>query len=191
MTQPNSASSLASRLRAETAEAHARLEAATGFDIHRPGAATAIAMLENFHRVLTVLEPAMMALLPLRLRERSRLALLEADLIKLGRPPERRSTVFAPHWLPHNEAQAFGALYVMEGSTLGGKLISKALQKTAEWPLRGRSYFDPYGPQTGAMWILFQGELSNIPPADATGVIHGANQTFIMLESAFAQEVVS
>ncbi|WP_157959604.1 biliverdin-producing heme oxygenase [Devosia submarina] len=189
MTQPNIASSLTRRLRVETAEAHARLEAATGFDLHRPSAASAIAMLENFHRVLTVFEPAMLALLPARLQERSRLALLEADLTKLGRAPERRS--FAPLWLPHHKAEAFGALYVMEGSTLGGKLISRALQKTADWPLKSPNYFDPYGPQTGAMWSLFQDELLDIPPADANGVIHGANETFTMLESAFAREAVS
>ncbi len=68
------ACSLAQRLRAETAEAHAKLEAVVGFDIHRPSVATATAMLESFYRVLATLEPAMMALLPFRLRDRQRLS---------------------------------------------------------------------------------------------------------------------
>ena len=191
MTQPNPVGSLAQRLRAETTQAHVSLENAVGFDLHRPSAAAAARMLGNFYRVLAVFEPAMLCLLPARLQERSRLAQLEADLRILGLMPGAEAGGFVPCWIPQTEPEAFGALYVMEGSTLGGKLIAKALRKAADWPLRGQSYFDPYGPQTGAMWASFQDELARIGRSDAEAVIHGANQTFMVLESTFTGETMS
>ncbi len=191
MNLPTPARSLAQRLRAETAEAHAKLEAVVGFDIHRPSVATATLMLENFHRVLQTLEPAMMALLPMRLRDRRRLPLLRADLATLGRSVDSELAGSSKPALPQSEAEALGALYVMEGSTLGGKMISKSLRKCADWPLKGASYFNPYGDRTGVMWAAFQDELEAVPISQADGVIRGANQTFATLETALAQEAVS
>ncbi len=187
MIQPTLGSSLAQRLRAETAEAHARLESATGFDIHRPDAACAVQMLEDFYLVLRHAEPTIFSLLPKRLAERARLAQLQADLHELGR---QTGTVLRPTeiWLPSTETQALGALYVLEGSTLGGKIISKALRQMLDWPLRGTSYFDPYGSRTGAMWASFQLELSGVPDDRWNEVIEGANKMFAVLEGAMTRE---
>ena len=190
LTLPTPAFSLAQRLRVETAEAHAKLEATVGFDIHRPSVAIATGMLQSFYRVLTTLEPAMMALLPLRLRERQRLPLLRADLAVLGLSTEARSVAQDRMALPQNEAEALGALYVMEGSTLGGKLITKSLKQCTNWPLRGITYFNPYGERTGSMWAEFQLELSAVSYSCADDVVRGANQTFAILESALALEAV-
>jgi heme oxygenase len=190
LTMLTTACSLAQRLRAETAEAHAKLEAVVGFDIHRPSVATATAMLESFYRVLATLEPAMMALLPFRLRDRQRLCLLSADLAALGRAIDPRLEPSLASAMPRNEAEAMGALYVMEGSTLGGKLIAKSLRTCSDWPVRGICYFNPYGERTGAMWAAFQLELAAVPTAHAESVVRGANQTFAMMEAAMAQETV-
>ncbi len=92
--------------------------------------------------------------------------------------------------MPRNEAEAMGALYVMEGSTLGGKLIAKSLRTCSDWPVRGICYFNPYGERTGAMWAAFQLELAAVPTAHAESVVRGANQTFAMMEAAMAQETV-
>jgi heme oxygenase (biliverdin-IX-beta and delta-forming) len=52
-------------------------------------------------------------------------------------------------------AQALGRLYVLEGSSLGGRMINQAFaQRAAGDPLAGvwLSGLDPYGDATGAMW---------------------------------------
>jgi heme oxygenase len=56
-----------------------------------------------------------------------------------------------------NHLQAFGGLYVLEGSTLGGSHISmmirKQMQKDDD---AGLSFFNSYGDQTMAMWAKFK-----------------------------------
>lgn len=81
-----------------------------------------------------------------------------------------------------NTAQAFGALYVMEGSTLGGKMIAKLLQKnsalsTCENALR---FFSGYGDDTGNKWKTFLEVLNR--QGDTGDVVHGANETFFYLK---------
>lgn len=52
-------------------------------------------------------------------------------------------------------AQALGRLYVLEGSSLGGRLLNRAFaQRAAGDPLVGvrLTGLDPYGDATGAMW---------------------------------------
>jgi heme oxygenase (biliverdin-IX-beta and delta-forming) len=47
-------------------------------------------------------------------------------------------------------------MYVMEGSTLGGQLIAKQLQKTLHLSAgKGDAYFRGHGDQTGPMWREF------------------------------------
>lgn len=188
MTDSIPSMTLAHRLRGETAQAHVALEAGLGFDIHQPDAKVAVGMLESFYRILQVFEPAMLALLPPQLRSRSRLAILQTDLTRLG---SDTATLSSPHsiWLPKSSAEAMGALYVMEGSTLGGKVIAKALRRLSEWPLRGKSYFDPYESETGAMWAAFQLQLAGVPEHEWDAVVNGANQTFGMLDAAMTNEV--
>lgn len=49
-----------------------------------------------------------------------------------------------------------GAMYVMEGSTLGGQLIARQLQKTLHLSEgKGDAYFRGHGDQTGPMWKEF------------------------------------
>jgi heme oxygenase len=51
-------------------------------------------------------------------------------------------------------AEAFGALYVIEGSSLGGRVILKEL-KRRKVSLAGLRFLDPYGHQTAARWKAF------------------------------------
>lgn len=77
-----------------------------------------------------------------------------------------------------NKAQAFGALYVLEGSTLGGRMIRKMLLKHPALNLHEEQlqFFDGYGPDTGAMWINFVHTLDQQPEVDA--MIQAAQDTF-------------
>lgn len=55
---------------------------------------------------------------------------------------------------PSARAEALGMFYVLEGSTLGGRVILRTL---AERGMTGPdlAFFDPYGSETGARWRAF------------------------------------
>lgn len=80
-----------------------------------------------------------------------------------------------------NLGQAMGCMYVMEGSTLGGKLIYKRVQQQLELDYtNGASFFYGYGAETGSKWKAFQQALTNFSeqyPTDQD-IIAAANDTF-------------
>ncbi len=50
-------------------------------------------------------------------------------------------------------AAGLGALYVVEGATLGGRVIARHLARSlALGPADGAAFFAGYGDRTGAMW---------------------------------------
>lgn len=86
------------------------------------------------------------------------------------------------------DAQRIGFLYVMEGSTLGGQFLSRALAKkfgfTAE---QGAAFFNSYGTENlGYMWKEFQALLNdfarNHPEAEQE-LLHTASLTFQKLDT--------
>lgn len=79
-------------------------------------------------------------------------------------------------------AKAIGALYVIEGSTLGGKIIAgmiaKQLNRTGE--KGGFSFFNCYGNDTQAMWSSFKQALDrSFEEKQQEEIITTANETFI------------
>lgn len=71
-----------------------------------------------------------------------------------------------------------GALYTVEGSTLGGQVLLPMLAtKLGVCATRGASSFVPYGPQTMAKWRHFRAFLDRWPGPDEA-VIDGANACF-------------
>ena len=59
------------------------------------------------------------------------------------------------HVLPPlvTQAEVLGCLYVMEGATLGGRIITQHIRTVlAITPITGGSFFDGYGDDTGRMW---------------------------------------
>jgi hypothetical protein len=87
---------------------------------------------------------------------------------------------------------ALGSLYVMEGSTLGGRLISRALSEVSWLPPGGVVYFNPCGSRTAAMWRNFQNELTahSSPAADPL-IEAGALDTFAVLHGWLSQRAAS
>lgn len=86
-------------------------------------------------------------------------------------------------------SHAFGALYVMEGSTLGGKVISKIVYETLGYtPESGIAFFNGYGTQTGPKWKAFQEALTRfaLTPGQQESIIHSATCTFQKLEVWFS-----
>lgn len=80
-----------------------------------------------------------------------------------------------------NTLQAFGALYVIEGSTLGGSIISKMMQQHLLFDgQKGLSFFNGYGEQTHQMWSNFKSSLNAAVKTqeDEGVVLQTANDTF-------------
>ncbi len=74
--------------------------------------------------------------------------------------------------------KAFGAMYVLEGSTLGGQIIAKMIENQTGIN-SGLCYFKSYGEQTRQMWVNFLEALNSaIPEIKNQETIDAANATF-------------
>ena len=88
----------------------------------------------------------------------------------------------------HNLSQAFGCLYVMEGSTLGGQFISRVVKSKLEIPTdKGTTFFGGYGKETGKKWKIFQQALESyagsLSSSEEAKIIESANETFVKFEN--------
>ena len=129
----------------------------------------------------------------LRLPERWKLPLLEVDLRSFGH--DEASLARLPR-LPYppplsGVPEALGALYVLEGATLGGQLLLRHLTRHFEGlPVGGFAFFRAYGEAVGPMWKAFGEALTRAcpEPALAPRVVRGAQDTFEAFE-AWLREV--
>jgi len=108
---------------------------------------------------------------------RSRAHLILEDL-----HAEAPSLPLCPSMPPlHTWSQLLGAMYVVEGSTLGGQVITRQLAK-AGIPMR--TYFSGYGAQTGPMWKSFCHLLSEAATeTNQDEIVQSASRTFQHLEA--------
>lgn len=117
------------------------------------------------------------------LLERQRSHLLAADLLYFDDQRPRLQYVFSGSRLP-GKAAFLGAMYVIEGSTLGGQYIARHVENALGLsPGNGDSYFRGYGDRTGFMWREFQKALEGVHEDDADVVIGAAKKMF----SAFGE----
>lgn len=84
-----------------------------------------------------------------------------------------------------NALEAMGALYVMEGSIMGGSIIINILKKNGI--VDGISFFSGYRESTGQKWTVFIAVLNAIAKSEKeeTVIIYTANQTFAHFENLF------
>lgn len=112
--------------------------------------------------------------------QRRKSAALAADIQALGGMPVAKAS---GNDLPliSNATEAFAALYVIEGSTLGGQIISQMMGRQLDLPNDvGLSFFKGYGDDTDCMWTAFKEALNNHAntKTEQDNVIDTANQTF-------------
>jgi heme oxygenase (biliverdin-IX-beta and delta-forming) len=85
-----------------------------------------------------------------------------------------------------NEAQCLGAMYVMEGSTLGGKIIAQMITRHLDVEMeKGITFFNGYGAETEQMWEKFTTSLNEF---DSKGthtaqMAAAAEETFLKFRS--------
>jgi heme oxygenase len=174
------------RLRAETRDLHAAAESTLAVPEGGLGAAAYATVLERWYGFLVVLEPRLSSWHRtdrlLDWERRRKLHLLAADLDVLGTDSRVRAMLpRCPH-VPSIDgaADALGALYVVEGSTLGARVQRDRLC-TGPLPRRAFSFLESYGPQTGRRWRDYRCLTSawvGDDPARADAVVAAARATF-------------
>ena len=169
---PSDQMSLLVRLRTGTAECHQRIEQNPRMrELMSPqltlaGYGDLLLRQWEFHAAL---EPVLFRILdtaatPWTPAPESRLEWLRSDLQTLGlaEPPFiGAETIGIPPLA--SLAAAVGALYLLEGSTLGGRLISKHLSQHLQLsPEQGMRFYHGYGDVTGAHWAKFRASLDQL-----------------------------
>lgn len=89
---------------------------------------------------------------------------------------------------PTSRAEALGLLYVVEGSSLGGRVILRGLAARGVAD-RSLAFLDPYGPQTGHLWRCFLLVLARETSTDParTAAIDGAARGFAHAERVLCE----
>jgi heme oxygenase len=117
---------------------------------------------------------------------------LTADLADLGCLADHKELRTVPPTLCsalppiESAASAFGCLYVLEGATLGGRMISRHIERELGLnATHGARFFHGYGEQTGTMWKEFRAALSAFAdsPLREDAVVASAIATFAALRT--------
>lgn len=120
----------------------------------------------------------------LDLAERRNSSYIKRDIEELGGTIDNLPLATAPQ--VNNVLEALSALYVLEGSIMGGPYIVQMLNKYGIH--RGTSFFSGYGEDSGKMWAGFTAVL-NQHGADESTFAHAAeiaNETFYNFGEVFA-----
>lgn len=175
------ANDLLRRLRAETTEVHARVERTTDVLARCRDRHSYALLLHGMREAYGPLESRIAASpdAPPDWSARTKTDWLNSDLLALGFPPWDS---VGQHRIM-NRDEVLGAMYVMEGATLGGAIVTKEIQRMAA-PLPHRFFF-AYGSDRARMWRQFCDTLANHSrTADHAAVVESATQAFGLVERA-------
>lgn len=191
-----SATDLRFRLRQATRDAHLRLEAEVDFDRRMTSLEAYRGFMEEFYRFVRPVEAALSSCgleeLPIDCASRRKMGWIEADLKDLGHTNETLKELPEFSGAPPlaNAIEALGALYVLEGSSLGRQVmlgkLSERLNIRPEW---AGHFFNGYGKKTGAMWASFVAALNDAGKSerDAQTIENAALAAFAAFETCLAE----
>jgi heme oxygenase len=178
------------RLRAETRAEHESTESVMPLMQAELSQEQYVDVLRKLYPVVRSWEQFALANAPADLTEtvqgRQRAGLIAQDLKALDATAGDNAKVFPAASVPGLESGAptyrasfLGAMYVMEGSTLGGQYIARHLEEVLGLAAgEGDAYFRGYGEHTGEMWRAFKGVLGEVPEEQADSVIAAAKAMF-------------
>jgi len=178
------------RLRDATQADHQRLESRMDILARIATPDGRRALVERFYRLHAEAEAALAPWLHdlpgLNFQARRRSSRLEQDLAALdGRIPETSGAAL----IVSGVGEALGRMYVLEGSTLGGRVIRRSVEARGDG-MAGLSFLDPYGDQAGERWRAFlaviDGEARS--PADTEAMVGGALAGFRHAEQRLCEE---
>lgn len=186
-----------SKLRASTLPAHKQLESLPISEaIISPDLTTStyIKYLSLMSTVIRDIEehifPLVSDMIP-DLENRRKHHLIKADLEHLGNPGTWTSLPFNIEGYKATPAFAMGVMYVIEGSTLGGRVILKNVEKALGSDITNATrYFSGYGEQTGSSWRLFLERFTDFAVANKDKqeeMIAGADYTFTAIHDLLKQ----
>ncbi len=185
---------LMTTLREETSSYHARLERSpllrglVGAELSHRFYAAVLGANYGFYAPLEarLLAAADWPSLGFDLGERLKTPMLEADLASFGLEGELLRALPQCEALPRipNLYAALGAMYVLEGSTLGGQLVARQLATSlAIGPASGAAFYSSYRARVGPMWQRFRAFVEAYGSAHEDAVIAAASATFAALEA--------
>jgi heme oxygenase len=202
--------SIMQRLKTETRDLHSHAESrvlqrqiASG-EIERDAFVAYLGQLYFVHRALeTALEEsrgANSAINSIATADRMRIADLDRDLSFHGQDPDDlEANEAASRFMARIDetkttmpVALLGALYVLEGSTNGGRFLARALRKSWNLDAEGLAYFDPYGDEQPQRWAAFRRDMdgSSFDAAQHQAIVEMAKATFVAI-SAVSDEVAN
>ena len=120
--------------------------------------------------------------------QRRKAPLLLDDLQILGGFDRRNQELPRCTGIPqiNTVVQALGCMYVLEGATLGGQIITRQIHGTLGFDEKhGCSFYSSYGHNVGPMWKAFgsflDGYVASLPDDVENVLIESASETFLRL----------
>jgi heme oxygenase (biliverdin-IX-beta and delta-forming) len=175
-------------LRAATRDVHERLhehprlkplaDGRIGLDAYRE----MLARLYGFHASVEAAFARAAHLAPIDMAARCKTPLLVSDLDALGCGNVERLPLCADLPAIDSAAAFLGCAYVVEGSTLGGRALARAVAPLLGDGVAGRRFLLGYGERHGAMWRAFTDALETAPPAQHVAMTDAAAATFAAFE---------
>ena len=187
-TRPATSARLAIHLRHATAKTHQAVERLPLMARLTSPSVTREDYLDYLHalaEVYAALEGSLLDVLDEEIRNdlgvRPKLPAILDDLAEQGQPHiPRTSTQLAPA----GSGAALGGLYVLEGATLGGRVIAKHLRRCLGPALGSAGFLDFHGEHSSAAWKRFASILDSLPAhgrMDPAEVVSGACTTFAVV----------
>lgn len=179
-------------LKTQTAHSHKKLEALpislsiVSQDMKIEEYINYLSLMHDVHQDTENIIYPMLSEIVKDLDQRKKRYLIEDDLLFLNHKKNHLSKVFQDTDI--NIPFALGVLYVIEGSTLGGRFILKNVSKFPELSgNNGTSYFNGYGDKTGSYWKAFLNILSGYERDFNCGdeIIKGAKYAFDSIHDHF------
>ncbi len=199
MSEPNT--SIMQRLKAETSDLHSHAESRTlqraiaSGQVDRETFSAYLGQLYQIHQPLeSALETSRgkhAAIAALASADRMRIPDLDRDLAFYGANPDQflagdAAKKFAQRINETRDADPvalLGALYVLEGSTNGGRFLARALRKSWNLEGDGLAYFDPYGDEQPQKWATFRRDMdeASLNADQQESIIEMAKATFLAI----------
>jgi heme oxygenase (biliverdin-IX-beta and delta-forming) len=111
--------------------------------------------------------------------KRRKLQSLSFDVDEVGLKKQQLEQINITKLALKNEYAALGAMYVLEGATLGGSVIIKQLRLNPNFPETFNfSYYGIYGKELIPNWQEFLSHLNALPADSHDDVLTGAEQMF-------------
>jgi len=179
---------LLEKLRTETRSAHESIEHAIDLERLTSSLEDYGALLKRFYGFHVMWEAVAGPTLdePEFFEPRRKTGLLVKDLLALGlQESDIAALPLCQPTVPMaNRWDVLGAMYVIEGSTLGGTLIARRThERLGLMPESGSAYFRSYGSAVGPMWREFRDKLSDASSPDTDeSVISSAQRTFQIMQ---------